>query len=95
MIPGTSHKITISLPFNTIRVSDFQVKITQNDKLVIKKEKEDCEFNRNKVRLELTPEETAKFNPFWKFAKIQAEGKTNTGRTFKTEVERFPVEESL
>lgn len=95
MIPGTTHKIRIRFPFDVLRITDLNVYISQNDKIVITKPMSECKLNRNRAIIELSPEETIKLNPYFKYAKIQAVGETNRGKTFSTDIETLKISNTL
>jgi hypothetical protein len=61
MIQGTTptHKFNLDIPTNTI--SKVRISYEQHGKIVLHKEKDDCELTANAITVKLTQEETLKF----------------------------------
>ena len=80
---------------DSLGISNVEVRISQNGKRVITKEKKDCSFARDRIITHLTPDDTSKLKPFYRYAEVQAICKTNMGSVFATDIERLKVDEIL
>ena len=61
MIQGTTPTHTFNVDINTNLISKIRISYEQNGKIVLHKEKEDCELTANAITVKLTQEETLKF----------------------------------
>lgn len=67
---GATPTHTFTLPFSTDEVSKVRVVYSQDNRPIVVKEMEDCAFEGNDVVVELTQEDTLKFDSS-KFVDIQ------------------------
>ena len=61
MIRGTTPVHTFELPFDTAEIKEINIAYAHNGVVVLTKEKADCSFEGNTVRVRLTQEDTLKF----------------------------------
>lgn len=90
MTPGATPTHTFNLPISTDEISALRITYEQNGRIVIQKEKEDCELNDKKVIVRLEQEETLQFDAN-ALSRIQMKLRTTGGDVLISEVIKKPV----
>ena len=94
MIKGTTPTHYFTLPFDTSLVANARVIYAQNEKVILKKELQDCECERNTISCKLTQEETFLFvHP--RPVQIQVRVLTTSGDAINSDVETVTCEQCL
>ena len=62
MMQGTTPTHTFNIPFSTDLIEKVRITYAQHGVTVLTKEKEDCQFEENKIICKLTQEDTLKFD---------------------------------
>ena len=90
MIQGTTPTHKFNLDIDTGLISKLRISYEQNGKIVLYKEKEDCDFTANAITVKLTQEETLKFDAPGN-ARIQLHAVTPSGDSMATKPMSVPV----
>lgn len=78
-----THTFTLPIPLEGFKV--IRIVYAQNDKVIVRKDKEDCEIEGNKIVTRLTQRETLRFDDKEK-VEIQIRFLTYDGEASKTEI---------
>ena len=63
MIIGTTPTHEFTIPSELSEFNEIHIIYAQNDKIVLLKTKEDCTIEENKISVQLTQDETFRFDP--------------------------------
>ena len=85
MIRGTTPTHTFELPFNAADFANYTVTYSQMNKVVVKKEKDDCMENGNKIIVSLSQEDTLRFDEN-KAVEIQIKAKHSDGKVIASNI---------
>ena len=86
MIPkGCTCKNTFLIPFTENQIKDIIITYMQQDQIILEKVKKDCTFNDCKVTVDLTQEESMKFDET-KIIRMQIKIKTNDDHVVKSNI---------
>ncbi len=94
MIRGTTPTHTFVLPFDTANVKECMIIYGQDDKEVLRKEASVCTMSDNKIVVELTQEDTLKFD-CKKNVQLQLRVLTQDDKALATKVQTYPVHKCL
>jgi hypothetical protein len=83
------------LPFDADIIDKIRLVYAQNDNIILCKEINDCECTGQTVTVQLSQEETAKFDCKRNYAEIQAHILTVDGKSLVSNVLRVSVEKCL
>lgn len=89
MIQGTTPTHNFTLPFAASQIEALRIAYEQNGKIVLTKEKEDCELSGNKVTVKLTQAETIGFEAPGN-VRIQLHIRTTEGKGLVSTPESVP-----
>ena len=90
MIQGTTPTHTFNLDIDTSLISKIRISYEQNGKIVLFKERKDCEITANAITVKLTQEETLKFDAPGN-VRIQLHVVTPSGESIATMPMSVPV----
>lgn len=90
MIQGTTPTHKFNLDIATSLIDKIRISYEQNGKIVLYKEKDDCELTANAITVKLTQEETLKFDAPGN-VRIQLHAVTPTGESMATKPMSVPV----
>ena len=91
---GCTCRNTFTLPFNTDKINAICIVYCQNDKVLLKKQLEDCSFSNKVVTVELSQEDTLNFDHS-KIIKIQLKIKLKDDTVVKSNVIETITDELL
>jgi hypothetical protein len=78
ILPGTTPTHTFEIDDLPSNITNVRITYKQKNKIIIQKEKEDCEIQPGTISVTLTQEDTLKFTNN-EFVKIQLRAVTDTG----------------
>lgn len=90
MAPGTTPTHTFGLPISTDKIAALRITYEDSGKIVLQKEKDDCELIGSKVITKLSQEETLRFGSN-KIIRIQLKVKTTGGDVLVSNVMKKPT----
>ena len=91
---GTTPTHTFTIPFDVANVSDALIVYAQNDLEILRKTAPHCHMDGNTISVELTQEETLKFNCHKK-VQIQVRVLTTEGKALASNIITADVEKCL
>lgn len=91
---GTTPTHTLTLPFDTETIAKVRVTYAQRDVIVLEKTEDDCRLEGNAIIVELSQEETLKFDVH-EYVKLQAKVLTKEGKTLVSNKVRLSVGDAL
>ena len=94
IVRGTTPTHNFNLPIDTSELKTARVIYSQNDKIVFKKERDECKMEGNTVSVTLTQAETFSLD-HKHTAQVQIRILTTDGKCPKTKVYDVPVERCL
>lgn len=90
MIQGTTPTHKFNLDIDTSLISKIRISYEQNGKIVLYKEKDDCDITANAIEVKLTQEETLKFDAPGN-VRIQLHALTHSEESLATKPMSVPV----
>lgn len=94
MRQGTTPTHTFKLPFNTSAIDEARIIYSQGDNVIIKKETMDCTLEDNTISVNLTQEDTFKFDTK-KMVDIQVRILSAGGQALASNIIRVSAERCL
>lgn len=85
MTPGATPTHTFNLPISTDEIAALRITYEQSGKIVLQKEKDECELNDKQVIVKLSQEETLEFDSN-AIARMQVKVRTTGGDVLVSEI---------